>query len=114
MAARDLPLIKTKRQLHAAAAAGARVRFAGVVIDSGDGYSGTFRNRWVHIQVDAVVVRVTATPTSPLGRVAFATRIEVAARLTGMLDLTRSLYFAERAQVLEMNPREAPAELTRA
>ena len=51
MPARDLELVRSRKRLHTAAISRDRVRFRGVVAESGDGYSGTYRNVWLRIQI---------------------------------------------------------------
>lgn len=106
LSARDLTMIRTRRQLHLAAANRERVRVRGVVAARGDGYSGSYRNVWLRVETAGASVRVTATPTSPLGTMPVGSEVELAARLTGIVDLAAAnvVYYAERAQLLMPAP----------
>jgi hypothetical protein len=100
MPARDLPIITVRDQIHAAAAAQQRIRIRGIVAACGDGYSGTYRNVWLSIDTAGIRLRVTASPKSALGTMPVGTTVELAARLTGMVDLVRGEYYGKRAQLL--------------
>lgn len=100
MPARELMMIKTRKQLHTAATVRGRVRVRGTVAERGDGYSGTYRNVWLRIETAAGNVRVTASPGTPLGTMPEGSRIELAVSLTGMVNLAEDVYIGERAQVL--------------
>src|SRR4051812_17579356 len=102
MAARDMEITKSKRTLHLAAVHRERVRVRGVVVDVGDGFSGTYRNRWTQLSVAGVGVRCTATPSSPLGTAPVGAMVDVALTFTGTVDVSENVYFAERAQLLEL------------
>jgi hypothetical protein len=103
MSARELAMVRTGRQLHTAAIGRGRVRVRGVVVERGGGYSGTFRNVWLLIAT-AVSVRVTASPSTPLGTMAVGSTVELAARLTGLVDVAADVFHAERAQLLAWVP----------
>ena len=101
MPARDLELIRSRKRLHTAAISRERVRIRGIVAESGDGYSGTYRNVWLRVQTAVgASVRLTASPSSTLGTLPDGAIVELAARLTGMVDLADNIYYAERAQLL--------------
>jgi hypothetical protein len=101
MPARDLEIIRSRRRLHTPAISRERIRIRGVVAESGDGYSGTYRNVWLRVQTAVgPSVRLTASPSSTLGTMPDGAILEVAARLTGMVDVADNVYYAERAQLL--------------
>jgi hypothetical protein len=50
MPARDLELVRSRKRLHTAAISRERVRIRGVIAESGDGYSGTYRHVWLRVQ----------------------------------------------------------------
>jgi hypothetical protein len=104
MSARELAMLRTRRQLHTAAIGRARVRVRGVVAERGGGYSGTYRNVWLLIATAGVSVRVTASPSTPLGTMAVGSTVELAARLTGLVDVAADVFHAERAQLLAWVP----------
>jgi hypothetical protein len=104
MSARELAMVRTGRQLHTAAIGRGRVRVRGVVVERGGGYSGTFRNVWLLIATAGVSVRVTASPSTPLGTMAVGSTVELAARLTGLVDVAADVFHAERAQLLAWVP----------
>ncbi len=104
MSARKLTMVRTRRQLHAAAVGRARVRVRGVVAERGGGDSGTYRNVWLLIASAGVSVRVTASPSTPLGTMSVGSTVEIAARLTGMIDVAADVFHAERAQLLTWVP----------
>ena len=64
MAPKDFPIVNTPKRLRDSAAAGERLHFTGTVENCGDGYSGTYRQRWLQIRTRAGLIRVTASPTS--------------------------------------------------
>jgi hypothetical protein len=107
MPARDLVMIKTRKQLLDAATARERVRVQGKVAELGDGYSGTYRNVWLRIRTRAGDVRVTASPTSTLGTMAEGSNVELAATMTGLVNVAEQVYFGERAQLLHWAPAAA-------
>jgi hypothetical protein len=96
--------IKTRKQLHTAATARERVRVRGKVAERGDGYSGTYRNVWLRIECPAGSVRVTASMKSPLGTMPVGSSVELAATMTGMVDVAENVYYGERAQLLDWTP----------
>lgn len=100
MPARDLEMVRSRKRLHTAAVSRERVRVRGVVAQSGDGYSGTYRNVWLRIEMAGVSVRVTASPTSTLGTMPDGATVELAARMTGMVDVAENVYYAERTQLI--------------
>ncbi len=100
MSARELPMIKSRARLHAAATTRARVRVRGTVAATGDGYSGTYRNCWLRITTAAGDVRVTASTRSTLGTMPVGSSVELATTLTGIVDVAEVVYFGERAQLL--------------
>ena len=100
MSACELAIIGKREQLHAAARARERRRLRGVVVERGDGYSGTYRNAWLRIEIPGASVQVTASPMSPLGTLPVGSRVELACRLTGMVDVVSNTYYGERAQLL--------------
>lgn len=106
MPARELMMIKTRKQLHAAATNRERVRVRGVVAKCGDGYSGSYRNVWLRIETPWGFLRITATPSSPLGTMAVGSAVELAVRMTGMVDLAADTYYGERTQLLTWSPGE--------
>jgi hypothetical protein len=104
--ARELAMIRNRKQLHTAAAVQERLRVRGVVAERGDGYSGTYRNTWLSIELAGASVRVTASPTSSLGMMPVGSTVELACRLTGMVDVATDTYYGERAQLLSWAPPE--------
>jgi hypothetical protein len=76
-----------------------------VVAERGGGYSGTYRNVWLLIETSGVSVRVTASPSTPLGTMSVGNTVELAARLTRMVDVAADVFHAERAQLLTWAPR---------
>ncbi len=104
MSARELEMTRTRKQLHTAATARERVRVRGRVAERGDGYSCTYRNVWLHVEVAGASIRVTASPSSRLGTLPVGSSVEIAARLTGMVELgwdpAGNVYYGERAQLL--------------
>ena len=104
MTATELKLTTARRDLHRAAVNGDRVRIRGVVAAVGDGYSGTYRNVWLKITMGSAAIRLTASPSSPLGTMVVGSTLEVAVRLTGIVDLTQDLYYGERAKLLRAAP----------
>jgi hypothetical protein len=102
MAPNDFPVVNTPKRLRDCAAVGERLHFTGIVENCGDGYSGTYRQRWLHIRTRAGLVRVTASPKSPLGRAQPGAAIELAATLTGLVDLKENLFYAEHARVVSI------------
>jgi hypothetical protein len=104
MSARESGMVRTRRQLHTAAISRACVRVQGVVAERGGGYSGRYRNVWLLIATAGVSVRVTASPSTPLGTMSVGSTVEVAARLTGMVDVAADVFHAERAQLLTWAP----------
>jgi hypothetical protein len=109
MSARELPMIKSRARLHAAATHRARVRVRGTVAAVGEGYSGTYKNSWLRIATAAGDVRVTASTTSTLGTMPVGSSVELAATLTGIVDLAEVVYFGERAQLLDWSSAEEGA-----
>jgi hypothetical protein len=96
-----LEIIRSRRRLHTAAISRERIRIRGVVAESGDGYSGSCRNVRLRVQTAAgPSVRLTASPSNTLGTMPDGAIVEVAARLTGMVDVADNVYYAERAQLL--------------
>ncbi len=104
MSARELEMTRTRKQLHTAATERERVRVRGRVAECGDGYSGTYRNVWLRVEVAGAGIRVTASPSSRLGTLPVGSSVEIAARLTGMVELgwdpAGNVYYGERAQLL--------------
>jgi hypothetical protein len=69
MPARDLEIVRSRKRLHTAAISRERIRIRGVVAESSDGYSGTYRNVWLRIQTAVgASVRLTASPRAPSER----------------------------------------------
>ena len=87
MSARELEMTRTRKQLHTAATERERVRVRGRVAECGDGYSGTYRNVWLRVAAAGASTRVTASPSSRLGTLPVGSWVEIAARLTGMVEL---------------------------
>jgi hypothetical protein len=100
LSARELAIVGNREQLHVAAQMRERLRVRGVVVERGDGYSGTYRNAWLRIEISGASVQVTASPTSPLGTLPVGSRLELACRMTGMVDVVSNTYYGERAQLL--------------
>ncbi len=104
MSARELEMTRTRKLLHTAATTRERVRVRGRVAECGDGYSGTYRNVWLRVEAAGASVRVTASPSSRLGTLPVGSSVEIAARLTGMVELgwnaAGNVYYGERAQLL--------------
>jgi hypothetical protein len=109
MLARELPIIKSRARLHAAATHRARVRVRGTVAAVGEGYSGTYNNSWLRIATAAGDVRVTASTKSTLGTMPVGSSVELATTLTGVVDVADVVYFGERAQLLGSSPAEEGA-----
>ena len=105
MSARELTMTRTRKKLHTSATVRERVRVRGIVVQRGDSYSGTYRNVWLRIETAGGSVRVTASPSSTLGTLPVGSSVEVAARLTGLVELDAdagaNTYYAERAQLLD-------------
>jgi hypothetical protein len=76
-----------------------------VVAKCGDGYSGSYRNVWMRIETPWGFLRITATTSSPLGTMA-GSAVELAVRMTGMVDLAANTYYGERTQLLTWPPGE--------
>jgi hypothetical protein len=93
-------MIRTRKQLHAAATARERVRARGAVAQRGDGYSGTYRNVWLEIETAGATLCVTATPSSTLGTMVVGNTMELAVRMTGLVDVATGTYYGERARLL--------------
>lgn len=107
MPARDLVMIKTRKQLLDAATTRGRVRVRGKVAELGHGYSGTYRNVWLRIETRAGDVRVTASPNSTLGSMSDGSNVELAATMTGLVNVAEHVYYGERAQLLHWTPAAA-------
>jgi hypothetical protein len=110
MPARDLVMIKTRKQLFNAATTRERVRVQGKVVELGDGYSGTYRNVWLRIETRAGNVRVTASPNSTLGTMPAGSNVELAATMTGLVNVAENVYYGERTQLLHWTPAAALAD----
>src|SRR4051794_22436185 len=110
MPARDLVMIKTRKQLLNAAIARERVRVQGRVAELGDGYSGTYRNVWLRVETPAGSVRVTASTNSTLGTMLEGSDVELAATMTGLVDVAENVYYGQRAQLLRWTPSAARAD----
>lgn len=104
----DLTPISTAPALRAAAAGKERIRIRGVVLTTGEGYSGRYRNAWLQIGTCGSRVRLTATTDSPLGRAREGLTVDLALTLTGMIDVSQvpELIYGERAQLIGMTPRD--------
>jgi hypothetical protein len=100
MPANQLPHVRSRRRLHTAAVGRERVRIRGVVADRGYGYSGKFKNVYLLVEATGATVRVTASPSSTLGTTPRGSTVELAARMTGMVDVADGVYWAERPQLL--------------
>ena len=96
----ELPMVTTPSHLHTAAAAALRIRITGTVVDTGDGRSGRYRQRWLWVRTSAGLVRVTAATTSRLGTLDAGALVDLEVTLTGVVDLTKDLYYGERARLL--------------
>jgi hypothetical protein len=104
MPARDLVMIKSRKQLLNAATGRARVRVQGKVAERGEGYSGTYRNVWLRIETAVGSVRVTASTNSTLGTMREGSDVELAATMTGLVDVAENVYYGERTQLLRWTP----------
>lgn len=107
MPARDLVMIKSRKQLLNAATARERVRVHGRLVERGEGYSGTYRNVWLRIETPAGSVRVTASTSSTLGTMPRDSDVELAATMTGLVNVAENVYYGERAQLLHWTPTAA-------
>jgi hypothetical protein len=114
MPAQDLPIIITRQQLHDAAVTQDRVRIRGTITATGDGYSARYRNTWLVIRTAGTHLRITASRTSQLGTAQPGDTVDLAARLTGIHDVARDHYHAERAQLINLQHAAAAAALQRA
>ncbi|SDO02666.1 hypothetical protein SAMN05660199_01158 [Klenkia soli] len=107
MSDRKATITKSQRALHAAAVSRGRVRVRGQVDRRGDGYSGTYRNVWLIVDAGGAFIRITASPSSPLGAAPVGGTVELTTRLTGNVDLgtvaAGNIYRGERAQVIDLN-----------
>jgi hypothetical protein len=92
MSARKLKITQTLRQLHATPAVRQQVRVHGLVVERGDGYSGTYRDVLLQIQAAGARVQVTASPSSPLGTMPRGATVDLAAWMTGMVDVADGVY----------------------
>lgn len=105
--ARELRVMEsTFQEMDLAAVELRRIRLRGVVTARGDGYSGRYRNVWLHIRTGEVTTQLTATPFSQLGTAPVGSEVDVVCTLTGLVDLSRSVYFGERAQLLLLRTPE--------
>src|SRR3954463_5732198 len=107
MPARDLVMIKTRKQLLDAATTRERVRLKGKVTELGDGYSGTYRNVWLRIETRAGNVRMTASTNSTLGTMPEGSNVELATTMTGLVNVAENVHYGERAQLLHWTPAAA-------
>ncbi|KGH48625.1 hypothetical protein IN07_01295 [Modestobacter caceresii] len=110
MPAHELMMVKTRKQLLSAATGRERVRIQGTVAECGDGYSGTYRNVWLRIETRTGSVRVTASTKSRLGTMPEGSDVELAATMTGLVNVAENVYYAERAQLLRWSPTAVPGD----
>ena len=99
MSARELAMVRTRRQLHTAAIGRARVRIRG--------WWGLQRHLPECLLADRDRGSQRAgdgEPSTPLGTVSVGSTVELAARLTGMVDVAAGVFHAERAQLLTWAP----------
>ena len=101
--------VTSLRKLRATALRQGRVRITGTVVERGYGWSGRYRQSWLNVRATAGTLRVTASLSSPLGTMPVGSSVVLEARLTGMVDLTADLYYAERARLIASSA--SPADL---
>lgn len=101
------------QQMDLAATEQRRVRVRGVVTARGHGYSGRYPNVWLHVRTGDVTVQVTATPASPLGMAGVGVEVDLALSLSGLVDLSKGIYFGGRAQLIHLAPPKAGIALSR-
>lgn len=108
---RDLDLIAfdrpTFQEMDVEAMRLNRIRVLGVVTGRNEGYSGRYRNTRLLIAAGAARVEITASPTSPLGTAPLGSYVDVAATLTGMVDLSHGVYFGKNARLLSASDPRA-------
>ena len=104
MTARQLKPLTTSGQMTKAAGRLDRVRVRGQVVDCRDAYNSSYRQHALYILSSAGVLRVTATPTSPLGTLPIGATVDIAARLTGLVDLSSDTFYGRNAQLLSSDP----------
>lgn len=103
MSLREMSVVGGRRALREAAAQRGRVRVRGVVVETGEGYSGTYRMRWVRIRLaSGVHVRMGASRGGVLGSLDVGAVVEVVVELTGMFDIAEGTYFGARARLLSV------------
>jgi hypothetical protein len=84
-----------------------RVRMRGIVVARGTGQGGGYRNIWLHVRMTCATVQITASPSSRLGNAQVGAELDFAVTLTGVVDLSKGLYYGRRAQLLELaRPQE--------
>ena len=101
--ARTMPVTQRITAVRNAAAAQDRIRIRGVVTDSGTEWGSRYRSTWVRIATCGTAVRLTASPTSRLGRAEPGAKVDVAVVLTGMLDVTNSTYYGSNAYLISLD-----------
>ena len=99
--AMDLPVTTRGAALRQLATQRERIRIFGVVVASGSGAFGTYRNKWLMIRTAGVTVQLTARNEGPLGTAAPGTRVDVACTLTGLVDVAEEIPFAKHAGLLD-------------
>jgi hypothetical protein len=68
---------------------------------------------WLVIRTTGTHLRITASRTSQLGTAQPGDTVDLAARLTGIHDVARDHYHAERAQLINLQHAAAPDALQR-
>lgn len=104
MPIKNLPVARWGYQVLEAAGEAEWVRVYGAVTERGEGRSGRYRQVWLIIEGVWGRVRVTAGPESTLGGLQPGTAVEIATRLTGMLDLHNDFYVGAHTRLLRATP----------
>lgn len=98
--ARTMPITASMDELDRAARATAKIRVRGAVVARGDGYSGSYRNKWLELACHDARVRLTAGVGTPLGTAPVGAVLDVAVTLTGLVDLAQRTYYGRLAQLI--------------
>jgi len=114
MTARDMPYTRTKTAMRKAATEREPVRIRGTIVATGGGYSGPYKNVWLLVSTAAGRIQVTAGTKSPLGTMAVGTRVDLAAQLTGMYDLSADTYYASHARLITSGADTSQRDRSRA
>lgn len=99
--ARDMTLTRSNKALLDAARARTRIRVEGRVMAVGDGYSGSYRNRWLEVACASSRVHLTASRGSRLGTLMPGSVVDLVVTLTGKVDVCDGVYYARDAQLID-------------